>query len=391
MSKPAARKGDMGTGHQQWPPRANVQGSPDVFFNSLPAHRQGDLWSIHCYKYMCHPGILTKGCPTVLTNGKQQGRVDDPVNCGSKVSQGSPDIFIGGDSMGSLCTNAPSSGKATQDTLDPATPLIDGIPVGKDGSQGGTVPYYGSPGGGGPVGGTASSGGPYTNSGSQYATGTNYDPEPPNKNTAKGIGSVSSKYESNGNPGSIGYDKVGGYSYGEYQIATNTGTFHNYYQGLKDSDPDAYAKLEAAGGESAAKAGTPEFQAAWKSVAANDSNFGQTQQDFIQSTHYDKSVAKIKNQTGLDVNTRSKAVQDAVWSASVQSGPGNSILISALNGRDPNTMTDTQIINAMYDERSSTNPDGSLKYFHSSTPAIQRSVAKRLVNERKDVLAEVTN
>lgn len=91
MGKPAARKGDKCTGHGGAKPRACDQGSPDTFFNGKAAHRQNDHWKRHDG----HDSVLQKGSPVVLTNGKQQGRKDDPVRCGSKVAQGSPDIFIG--------------------------------------------------------------------------------------------------------------------------------------------------------------------------------------------------------------------------------------------------------------------------------------------------------
>ena len=64
------------------------------------------------------------------------------------------------------------------------------------------------------------------------------------------LGSLSAKYESNGNPKIIGRDSTGGYSYGEYQIATKVGTFGNYMDFLQTHHPDTYNELQAAGGES---------------------------------------------------------------------------------------------------------------------------------------------
>lgn len=388
MAKAAARLRDMCSGHQGFPPRPNSQGSPDVFFNSLPAHRKTDSWMTHCH-ISCHPGILVTGSPTVFTNNLAQGRVGDYVNCGSTIAQGSPDIFVGDDLMSGPCTNAPAKSTGVADTVDPNTPMVDGIPVGKDGSQGGTQAYYGSPGGGGPVGGSAGSGGAYANAGSEYATGLNYTPKSANTNVATGLGSPSAKYESNGDPGAIGHDSTGGYSYGSYQIATKTGTMNNYLDSLQTSDPSAYAKLQAAGGINGATAGTPEFQAAWKDLAANDPNFAQSQHDFIQSTHYDVAASNIQNSTGLDINSRSKAVQDAVWSTSVQNGPNSAVFKNAFAGKDVNSMSDAQIVNALYDERGATTSSGSLKYFSSSSASVQNSVKNRFANERQDVLAEI--
>lgn len=94
MSRPAARLADMCTGHRRGPPRPNDQGSPDVYINGRPAHRQSDSWQLHGKKRK-HRSNLAAGSPTVYINSLQQGRVGDPVACGSKVATGSPDVFVG--------------------------------------------------------------------------------------------------------------------------------------------------------------------------------------------------------------------------------------------------------------------------------------------------------
>jgi uncharacterized Zn-binding protein involved in type VI secretion len=92
------RLGDIGTGHSCWPPRPNDQGSPNVFVNNLPAHRQGDHWVAHCCCKIpqTHDSVLAAGSSTVYVNGKQLGRIGDPIACGSSVATGSPDVFAGG-------------------------------------------------------------------------------------------------------------------------------------------------------------------------------------------------------------------------------------------------------------------------------------------------------
>lgn len=89
----AARMMDMCTGHPTYPPRANCQGSPDVFIDSLPAHRVGDAWLPHCFQ-ICHTGNLSQGSPTVMTNGLAQGRIGDSINCGSFVATGSSTVMV---------------------------------------------------------------------------------------------------------------------------------------------------------------------------------------------------------------------------------------------------------------------------------------------------------
>ena len=90
------RKGDICTGHGCFPPRPSVEGSGNVFVNGIPVHRQGDRWSVHCCDKSCHDGSLSSGSSSVYANGKQVGRIGDPVSCGSAVAEGSDNVFAGG-------------------------------------------------------------------------------------------------------------------------------------------------------------------------------------------------------------------------------------------------------------------------------------------------------
>ena len=90
------RKGDSCTGHGCFPPRPNAQGSPNVFCNSIPVHRQGDSWNVHCCGIPCHGGSLAAGSSSVNSNSKQLGRISDPVSCGSAAANGSGNVFAGG-------------------------------------------------------------------------------------------------------------------------------------------------------------------------------------------------------------------------------------------------------------------------------------------------------
>lgn len=91
------RQGDACTGHGAFPPRNSTSGSGNVMVNGIPAHRQGDGWATHCNDVpVCHGGALASGSGTVNVNGKPLGRIGDPVDCGSAVAAGSPDVFAGG-------------------------------------------------------------------------------------------------------------------------------------------------------------------------------------------------------------------------------------------------------------------------------------------------------
>lgn len=92
------RKGDDCTGHGCWPPRPSVEGSPTVFVNGIPVHRQGDGWAAHTCPDIpeTHASVLARGSSTVFVEGKGVGRIGDPVACGSLVAVASHDVFAGG-------------------------------------------------------------------------------------------------------------------------------------------------------------------------------------------------------------------------------------------------------------------------------------------------------
>ena len=93
--------GDYCTGHGCWPARVNDEGSPDVFVNDIPWHRQGDHWVSHCCTHPqcihgCHDSVLLSGSETVYVNDRQAGLVGDPVKCGGVVAgPGSDNVFCG--------------------------------------------------------------------------------------------------------------------------------------------------------------------------------------------------------------------------------------------------------------------------------------------------------
>jgi uncharacterized Zn-binding protein involved in type VI secretion len=93
---PVSRLGDKCTGHAGWPARANDSASPDVFVNGKAVHRKGDHWVTHCDpNNSCHDSTLQSGSSKVFINGKDCGRIGDPVACGSVIAEGSSNVFAG--------------------------------------------------------------------------------------------------------------------------------------------------------------------------------------------------------------------------------------------------------------------------------------------------------
>jgi cell wall-associated NlpC family hydrolase len=191
------------------------------------------------------------------------------------------------------------------------------------------------------------------------------------------LGHISEKYESGGRgAGTIGWDSTGGTSYGTYQIATKTGTMNSFMNFLKSKYPDYYAKLSAGGAP-----GSTGFTGAWKALASSDGQgFGEAQRAFIGESHYKPAVSKIKQKTGIDVASRSQALQEVAWSVGVQHGSGGAGSLFS-NAGVTSDMSDEEIIKKVYAERKNVN-----KYFSSSTSQVKQSVLNRFNKEEQDVL-----
>ena len=205
------------------------------------------------------------------------------------------------------------------------------------------------------------------------------------KAIAEELGKLSAKYETGGRgPGTVssGAGDPGGVSYGSYQMASKMGVPTKFvtqagFRWLQD-----FLNLTA---------GTSQFTAVWKRIAAEQTDdFQAAQHAYIKKTHYDLLVAKILTDDKFDVNTRSSALQNVVWSTAVQHGPATPIVHRACgNISCPTTdpKYDELLIRAIYAERGRKKPDGNLAYFSRSSPNVQQGVSNRFKNELQDALA----
>lgn len=187
------------------------------------------------------------------------------------------------------------------------------------------------------------------------------------------LGSLSAKYESNGNPGTIARTKgdIGGASYGTYQLTTASGHATKFAQ-------------QYGGALSGKKAGTAEFDKAWKAEASkNPDKFKQAQHAYIQQAHYQPAVNAFNKVTGLNASKMSLGVQNMLWSIGVQHGAGGTRNIVANAGIKKGD-SDATIIRKVYNERSKVD-----KYFKSSPANIKKSVYNRFQNEMKEALKQV--
>jgi LysM repeat protein len=200
----------------------------------------------------------------------------------------------------------------------------------------------------------------------------------------KALGALSAKYETGGRgPGTVssGRGDAGGVSYGSYQMSGRLGVAAKFV-----SQPDFPFKNEFKN----LVPGTEQFNDKWREIAAaHPKTFHNSQHNFIKRTHFDPLAAKIKNEDGINISTRSKALQDVVWSTAVQHGPGTSIIhkaIAALNLSPANPEFDKKLIKAIYAERGRKDANGVLVYFKSNSPEVQQGVANRFKNEEIDAL-----
>ena len=215
-----------------------------------------------------------------------------------------------------------------------------------------------------------------------YTSDFNFDPE---------LGSLSARYESRGNPATIGWDSTGGFSYGTYQLAANVGVMNEFHAWLARAHPDLESQLAAAGGAAGARAGTEAYKAAWAQVMGTQAG-AEAQHEYAVIAYFVPGNRLIKNRTTLDTTQRSVTVQNVVWSTAIQHGPGGARNIFqralATLGYPPNEVTATQptdaaIVRAVYAERRAENGG---RYFRSSTSAVRASVVNRFHNEEADAL-----
>ena len=123
------------------------------------------------------------------------------------------------------------------------------------------------------------------------------------------LGQTSARYESSAQGAGVistGRGDHGGVSYGAYQLSTKMGTLREYLD--QSSYGEQFSGLSPA---------TPAFNAKWRELAKTDPGFSQDQHDFIGRSHYGEQLDSLKAK-GLDLSGRGRAVQDALWSTSVQ-------------------------------------------------------------------------
>ncbi|MEJ8798680.1 PAAR domain-containing protein [Trinickia caryophylli] len=109
----AAAGGGLGEilGTMSWAPRhvtgSLIRGSPNVFVNSRAAMR-ANLSQGVCSDHSGPPQIVAQGSSTVFINSQPASRKEDRLKCGALINDGSPNVFIGGATVGEADSEVPA-------------------------------------------------------------------------------------------------------------------------------------------------------------------------------------------------------------------------------------------------------------------------------------------
>lgn len=193
------------------------------------------------------------------------------------------------------------------------------------------------------------------------------------------LGQTSARHESAGKPDTVSNPRgdYGGVSYGTYQLSTNQGAAAEYVAWSQYG-----AKFKGL------EPGTPAFGERWKEVARTEPGFGTDQHDYIKSKYYDVQVESLKA-SGLDLSSRGPAVQDAIWSTSVQyrGKTPRKFKEGLAEAYGPDfdlaSLSDVQIVTALQDNK--------LRHldtdFASSPQNIRDGVQSRIVAEKRELVS----
>lgn len=192
------------------------------------------------------------------------------------------------------------------------------------------------------------------------------------------LGQTSERYESSGQGAGVvstGRGDHGGASYGTYQLSSREGTLREYLQQSRYGQK--FQGLSPA---------TPAFNEKWKQVAHDDPGFGKDQHEFIGRSHYGTQMQRLQH-AGLDLHDRGRAVQDCVWSTSVQLRNLTPMIVR--NGLGEKfgkhfkleSLTDRQIVEAVQDYKSAHNAT-----LFASSPQWHANLLRRAHHERADLV-----
>ena len=220
------------------------------------------------------------------------------------------------------------------------------------------------------------------------------------------LGSLSARYESNGNPAAISSgNDAGGVSFGAYQFASNAGVPKAFAAWCISSEMavDIGQRLLEAYEADSDSCGT-NFKSEWLEIAEEDADFFLlVQHEYVKEKYYNAIVLRIENNIpNFDIDMYGIALKNVFWSRSVQHGVGGSYNVitrafEAIGGFA--LQSEEELIRAIYAESGALSDTGTypmtgataeslgiagkyMKYYSRNSSAVQVSVYRRLnINE----------
>lgn len=194
------------------------------------------------------------------------------------------------------------------------------------------------------------------------------------------VGDTIARFES-GNAGvnKIGYDRMGGTSYGKWQLASKTGSYEDWLKHLEakgGKGAEIAAQLRAAGPANTGGKTGHHVDVYKKLAAENAKFFEETQRESLLKNNYDVSIGKIKSESLRKMIAGDKSIQEMLFSTSVQHGGAGGAKV--FNNAWKEGMSREDFIKAVYDYRGT--------QFGGSTQQVRKSVQKRFGEERDLIL-----
>ena len=170
------------------------------------------------------------------------------------------------------------------------------------------------------------------------------------------LGQLSARFES-GSDGiaAVGYDRVGGTSYGKYQVSSRAGSLKDFLDFLDTEAPELSRRLRASGpGNTGSRKGA--MPDTWRAIASEQpERFENLQEAFVHQSHYKPALDSIAQRTGLNPDKISTAMREVIWSTSVQHGPSGAARIferaHGMSGSPSDPSYERNLINNVYNIR----------------------------------------
>lgn len=209
---------------------------------------------------------------------------------------------------------------------------------------------------------------------------------PPSAKAPSGTGAIGSyvaKHES-GKEGSaaIGFDTNGGTSYGTYQLSSRMKSLHEFVNWCSKEAPEVYKRLSPLLGQANTGSRQGAFPDEWRRLVKEGKITYDLEYKYYLGAFYQNALNRLNriNPEAATMVKGNRALQEIMWSTSVQHGPGEGRGAAGIFAKTfkPGIKPE-DYMRAIYGDRSNR--------FGSSTQKTQENVKKRFQRELGEMLA----